>query len=171
MVKKTISLQDVVRSYGYEPRQDSDNRLGMKCPFHNERTPSFKIYLENNSFYCYGCGAGGSIIEFIALQENRPMQSVIDQFKTSIDVTSNKFAIGIIVKEMERNEIDGNKYRNDMHFELRTYLRDWLKKHPDKIIVVDECFKEMRMFFYNAENSNEKIVKQFSDYILEKVQN
>jgi DNA primase len=168
MVKKSIPIYDVIRSYGYEPRQNTDDRMGMRCPFHNERTASFTIYLGNNSFYCFGCGAGGSVIEFIALQENRPMQSVIDQFKSSIDVTSNKFAIGIIVKEMERNSVDGNKYRNDMHFELRTYLRDMLKKHPEKTPLVDECFKEMRMFFYNPENSNEKIVKQFSDYILEK---
>ncbi len=169
MVRKTIALTDIARSYGFEPRQDTDDMMTMRCPFHNERTPSFKIYQHNNSFYCFGCGAGGSVIEFIALQENKPRQAVIDQFKDSIDVTSNKFAIDIIVKELERNEIDGNKYRADMHFELRIHLRDWLLKYPDRASLVDECFREMRMFFFNGENVNEKMIQQFSDYILDKV--
>ena len=169
MVKKNILLRDVIKSYGYEPRQDTDDSMTMKCPFHNERTASFKIYMGRNDFYCFGCGVGGSVIEFISLQENRPKQSVIDQFKESVDVTSNKFAIDVIVKEMEKNDIDGNKYRADMHFELRIHLREWLIKNPDKISVVDDCFREMRMFFFNAENTNDKMIQSFSDYILEKV--
>ena len=35
------------------------------CPFHNEKTPSFTIYPQSNSFYCYGCGEGGDVITFI----------------------------------------------------------------------------------------------------------
>ena len=171
MVEKTIHLKDVAKSYGYELRQDTDDSMIMRCPFHNERTASFRIYLRKNDFYCFGCGAGGSVIEFISLQENRSKQSVLDQFKESVDVTSNKFAIDIIVKELEKNEIDGNKYRQDMHFELRTHLRDWLTKHPDKIGLVDDCFREMRMFFFNPENMNEKMIQKFSDHILERVSN
>ncbi len=40
------------------------------CPFHNEKTPSFTVYPESNSFYCYGCGAGGDVISFVRRMEN-----------------------------------------------------------------------------------------------------
>ena len=40
------------------------------CPFHSEKTPSFHIYTETQSFYCFGCGAGGDVITFIKRIEN-----------------------------------------------------------------------------------------------------
>ena len=40
------------------------------CPFHNEKTPSFTVYKDTQSFYCFGCGAGGEIITFIRRIEN-----------------------------------------------------------------------------------------------------
>lgn len=40
------------------------------CPFHNEKTPSCTVYPDNNSFFCFGCGAGGDIITFVRKIEN-----------------------------------------------------------------------------------------------------
>ena len=40
------------------------------CPFHSEKSPSCTVYLENNSFYCFGCGAGGDVITFVMKIEN-----------------------------------------------------------------------------------------------------
>lgn len=40
------------------------------CPFHNEKTPSFTVYTDSQSFYCFGCGAGGDIITFMRRIEN-----------------------------------------------------------------------------------------------------
>lgn len=40
------------------------------CPFHNEKTPSFTVYINTQSFYCFGCGVGGDAIGFIRNIEN-----------------------------------------------------------------------------------------------------
>ncbi len=40
------------------------------CPFHTEKTPSFVIYRDTMSYYCFGCGAGGDVITFIMKAEN-----------------------------------------------------------------------------------------------------
>ncbi|MCL2195235.1 MAG: DNA primase [Oscillospiraceae bacterium] len=39
------------------------------CPFHNEKTPSFAVYPDTSSFYCFGCGAGGDAISFLMRTE------------------------------------------------------------------------------------------------------
>ncbi|MFV0496790.1 MAG: DNA primase [Candidatus Fimivivens sp.] len=44
--------------------------LSGLCPFHSEKTPSFVVYPENSSFYCFGCGAGGDIVTFVRMAEH-----------------------------------------------------------------------------------------------------
>ena len=62
-IKAALDIERVVSFYGYEP-----NRQGfVSCPFHSEKTASFKIYPKSNSFYCFGCGAGGDVIDFVRL--------------------------------------------------------------------------------------------------------
>ena len=39
------------------------NLMGL-CPFHQEKTPSFVIYLETNTYHCFGCGSSGDSVEF-----------------------------------------------------------------------------------------------------------
>jgi DNA primase len=35
------------------------------CPWHDDKVPSFTVYSKTNSFYCYSCGVGGSVIDFL----------------------------------------------------------------------------------------------------------
>lgn len=48
------------------------------CPFHSEKTPSCTIYPEQQSFYCYGCGAGGDVITFIRRIENLTFMEAVE---------------------------------------------------------------------------------------------
>ena len=61
-------IESVIGGYVRLKRRGK-NLLGL-CPFHNEKTPSFTVYPENQSFYCFGCGTGGDVITFIRKAEN-----------------------------------------------------------------------------------------------------
>lgn len=50
-------------------KRSGKNMVGL-CPFHSEKSPSFNIYPDNGSFYCFGCGAGGDVITFVRRIEN-----------------------------------------------------------------------------------------------------
>ncbi|MFR9310868.1 DNA primase [Hydrogeniiclostridium mannosilyticum] len=67
-LKVRNDLTDVVSSY-VNLRRSGRNMVGL-CPFHGEKTPSFNVYPENGSFYCFGCGVGGDVITFIRRIEN-----------------------------------------------------------------------------------------------------
>lgn len=43
------------------------SRLFGRCPFHEERTPSFFIFTNNNTFHCFGCSKNGDVIDFLML--------------------------------------------------------------------------------------------------------
>lgn len=67
-----VSEQDIARAKEipitnfYTERLSKHNKLATgRCPFHNEKTGSFTIYLDQNTFWCYGCGAGGTVVDFV----------------------------------------------------------------------------------------------------------
>jgi len=61
-------IESLISGY-VQVKRRGRNLVGL-CPFHGEKTPSFTVYPENNSFYCFGCGAGGDVITFIKRIEN-----------------------------------------------------------------------------------------------------
>lgn len=65
---RRVDIVDLVGSYVQLKRK---GRLysGL-CPFHSEKTPSFYVYPDTQSFYCFGCGAGGSAISFMQKMDN-----------------------------------------------------------------------------------------------------
>ena len=67
-LKFRSDIESVVSSYVNLKRRGS-TLVGL-CPFHNEKTPSFTVYPNNGSCYCFGCGAGGDVISFIRKIEN-----------------------------------------------------------------------------------------------------
>ncbi|MDR1564595.1 MAG: DNA primase [Oscillospiraceae bacterium] len=67
-IRARNDIEGVVGAY-VSLRRAGHNLIGL-CPFHNEKTPSFTIYPENDSFYCFGCGVGGDVITFTKNIEN-----------------------------------------------------------------------------------------------------
>ncbi len=84
IVQRT-DLSDLIGSYVTLKRAGS-NMNGL-CPFHSEKTPSFTVFSRTNSFYCFGCGAGGDAISFVMRAENLDYPSAIEFLASRAGIT------------------------------------------------------------------------------------
>ena len=67
-IKYRNDIETVISQYVNLKRRGK-NLVGL-CPFHSEKTPSFTVYPESASFYCFGCGVGGDVFSFTSHIEN-----------------------------------------------------------------------------------------------------
>ncbi len=75
-VKYRNRIDDVIGSYVNLKRAGS-NYQGL-CPFHSEKTPSFTVFPNTETFHCFGCGAGGDVISFVMRAENLEYMGAIE---------------------------------------------------------------------------------------------
>ena len=94
-LKARCDMVDVASSY-MNLKRGGRNMVGL-CPFHGEKTPSFNIYPENGSFYCFGCGAGGDVITFIRKIENLDYIEAVRFLaqRAGIDMPENSYDEGL----------------------------------------------------------------------------
>lgn len=84
-IKYKADIESVISSYITLKRRGK-NLIGL-CPFHGEKTPSFTIYPENGSFYCFGCKVGGDVFTFTKLIENLDYIDAVKLLAERVGVT------------------------------------------------------------------------------------
>ncbi|SUD99120.1 DNA primase [Providencia rettgeri] len=62
-LKRTVSLLSLVKSQGYTVKKQGKD-YAVRCPFHEEKTPSMVISPDKNLYHCFGCGEAGSVIDW-----------------------------------------------------------------------------------------------------------
>ena len=77
-LKARHPLGDVVEASGVRLRGRGRVRQGV-CPFHDELEGSFTVYEDSQRFYCFGCGAGGDVLDFIRRAENLSLPEAIER--------------------------------------------------------------------------------------------
>lgn len=77
-----LPCETAVRSVGIEV-----NRAGFcHCPFHADRTASMKVYPGNRGWYCFGCGAGGDVIDFVRQYYGLDFNNAIEKIKQEFGI-------------------------------------------------------------------------------------
>lgn len=115
------------------------------CPFHSEKTPSCTIFTDTQSFYCFGCGAGGDVITFIMKIENLDFNEAVRLIaqRSGIEVPENNSADSQYahrktrIYEMNRiaanffytNLVKGNDKTGLMYFAERKLSPQTIKKY------------------------------------------
>jgi len=91
-VRERASIVEVISDY-LTLKKAGRNHMGL-CPFHAEKTPSFTVSEEKGIFHCFGCGAGGSVFNFL-------MQYDHLSFPEAVERVAKRY--GIIVDRMDRS--------------------------------------------------------------------
>lgn len=126
-IKAAVNIGDLVKNYGIET-----NRQGVACcPLHNEKTPSFKVYPKTNSFYCFGCGAGGDVIKFVELMEH---VSASDAAK----ILAANFGLNLCSGKISDEAIKAQIRRKREKEAVKKY-EQWEREYVDELI--DEKIK------------------------------
>ena len=115
-------IAEVAASY-VNLKHSGRSMVGL-CPFHSEKTPSFHIFPENGSFYCFGCGVGGDVITFVA-ETFGSLSNYGDGFTATALAQGKLYQIYAVTLEDEPNfEIVGTQY--DMFDKIRLAVADKL---------------------------------------------
>jgi len=91
-VRDVVAAADMVEVVsGRTPlRRASGSRFTGRCPFHEEKTPSFSVNPVEKLYYCFGCGKGGDVISFVRETENLDFVGAVewlaDRFRVPIEV-------------------------------------------------------------------------------------
>jgi len=65
IVRDRAQIQEIIKKYVPTLQKKGRNYIGL-CPFHKEKTPSFNVSAEKQTFYCFGCHTGGNVFTFIS---------------------------------------------------------------------------------------------------------
>jgi DNA primase len=76
-LKQSTDLKALAESYGIQLKAQGQDLVAL-CPFHEEKTPSFHITPAKNLFHCFGCGASGSVLDFLMRKEGLTFRQAVD---------------------------------------------------------------------------------------------
>lgn len=89
-IKSVCQIDDYIESCGIELKTTGSRMVGL-CPFHDERTPSFNVNTDMQSFYCFGCREHGDIISFAQKFENlsfmEALEALNEKYNAGVDLT------------------------------------------------------------------------------------
>ena len=109
-IKRSVSMNEVAQHYGFTP-----NRGGfISCPFHSDKTPSLKIYIEpGRGWNCFGCGKGGSAIDFVmalfGLEFMGAIRKINDDFRLLLPLDRKQTLKEKLESEKRHREIEAER--------------------------------------------------------------
>ncbi len=116
-LRRSNDIVSVMTSYVNVKRTGRD--YVCACPFHSEKTPSCHIYTESQSFYCFGCGAGGDVITFIRLIERL-------DYVESVKFLAQRAGLSMPEDEVSDSGVNKRTRMLEMNREAARYFRDVL---------------------------------------------
>jgi DNA primase len=135
-IKDKLDIVEVVSNY--LTLKKAGVNLKGNCPFHNEKTPSFMISPERQTFKCFGCGEGGDIFTFIEKMEGVDFYNALKILAEKAGVELKKQSVKYGTKEFKSDQ------------KTRIYeINDWAKKLFHKILTDHPKAEKARSYVKN----------------------
>lgn len=141
-------IQSLVSGYVSLKRAGSNMR-GL-CPFHSEKSPSFTVYPSDNSFYCFGCGAGGDQISFVMRAEHL-------DYPDAVKFLAKRAGINIVEDNDERYE-RAPKYDTKRLYDMN---RDAARFFNAYLFSEDKDAKAALSYFVDKRGLSHSTIKHF----------
>ena len=157
-IKNRLDTIQVFEYYGLQP-----NRKGfICCPFHNEKTPSFKVYKGNGGYHCFGCGEHGGVIDFV-------MKYFDLSFKEAIMKLNNDFCLGLPIGEKldRRKQLDMAKRSFKARQEREAKQNEHNRLKNARETALDEWVRlDIQKMKYKPKTQNEDLHPLFVEAII-----
>ncbi len=104
----------------------SGKNYSARCPFHDEKTPSFSVNPDKQFYYCFGCGAGGNAIGFVMDYEN------ID-FPQAVETLASHAGLQVVREQLTQHEQQREEKRSGLYPILEQasrFFQSQLRRHP-----------------------------------------
>ncbi len=128
----TANIEDVVKDY-VDLKKRGANMLGL-CPFHREKTPSFTVSVSKNIFKCFGCGKGGTPVQFVMEIEQMSFPEAIRHLAKKYNIQLDEITASEISNN-ERSRLESLNVINE--FALQFYQSQLWDTDKGKSIALD----------------------------------
>lgn len=150
-IKERLSIEEVVSSY--IKLEKTGINFKTRCPFHNEKTPSFFVSPDRGSFYCFGCNKGGDIFTFIQEIENVSFLDALKILadKAGLDISKYKIINNEKITENNKNVLYEILEKATLFFQKRLEENQETKKYLKNRGINEESIKKFRIGFAKNE--------------------
>lgn len=121
-IKERLDIVDVISSYLTMKKAGANFKAN--CPFHHEKSPSFMVSPERQTFKCFGCGQGGDVFTFIEQIEG------VD-FYNALKILADRAGVELKQKSVQRGQ---KEYKSDSKTRIFE-INDWAKRLYHKILI------------------------------------
>jgi DNA primase len=146
-VKAAADIVEVV-SVRTSLRRASSARFTGRCPFHEERTPSFSVDPVEKLYYCFGCGKGGDIVRFVQETENL-------DFAGAIEWLADRFRVTLEYEETSPRQDAARRRRDRL-----TTLLDQSTTYFERVLWESEAGAHVREYLAGR-GLGEEVAKEF----------
>lgn len=172
VIRDQIDMDQILGLYGYKTKKGF-----LCCPFHGEKEPSLKVYKSTGGWHCFGCGRGGSVIDFVMEHENC-------DFGTAVRVIDGSLKLGLFdpkenameARDQQRNQewLDGFVKAVNAYLDA---LTETIEKQQKTRLIMVKLLEEKRANDIQSVSADEwtEILKwkdedQYDEYRKEKIE-